>query len=190
MGNRIVVVHGIWSHGESMDPLIEKLREKGHEVIEFEFPKRYALSVYWPGVAKSDGGSLAYTQREGDHLVAHSYGCLIGIESIKLGAKWGNCYFFGGAATSDKMYYPDDAFKKCYVIYNPEDSALKWGARLPWHDFGHMGLKGITGQPGRDVKDPRIENVRGFRDDFLQIDHSHYLGKELNKWHDFIEKTL
>jgi hypothetical protein len=172
-----------------MDPMADELRDKGHNIDTYEYPIRYAVSLYWPGVAKGDGLSLAQSMDDGDNVIAHSYGCLMVLNSILAGAKWDKVFLFGGAATSDKFYYPDDAFSECYVVYNPEDSALKFGSLLPFHPFGKMGLRGITGQPGRDTKDPRIKNIRGFRDT-IKIDHSHYWEEDLDKWVDFLDIHL
>ena len=64
---------------------------------------------------------------------------------------------FGGACTSDKIDYPQDAFDKMYVIYNPADKALFAGSLLPGHVFGKLGYHGYRGP-----KNTKIKNIQGF----------------------------
>jgi len=187
---RVVIVHGIWGHGDTtIDRLGNMLEEAGYEVVYFEYPVRFIISLYWPSVAKGDGERLANFQRPGDDVIAHSYGCLIVQNSIKAGAKWGKCFLFAGAATSDKMYYPDDSLERAYVIYNPEDKALFIGSLLPFHPFGKLGYHGYSGQPGRTELDRRFQNIRGFKKS-AGLNHSHYFDEERRKWFEFINQKL
>lgn len=194
--SRVIIVHGIHSHGgsekaevEGIDRFGQALKDLGHEVVEFEYPKRWALQLYWPGLARDDGRALANTMRDGDHVVAHSYGCLVWQMSILAGAKWGKCFLFGGAATSDKFFYPDFSLVEAHVVYNPEDRALMFGALLPFHPFGKLGLRGYFGQPGRAGRDYRFINVPALETG-AGLNHSHYWGADMPRWIEYVGRHL
>ncbi|MCP4493302.1 MAG: hypothetical protein GY820_39260 [Gammaproteobacteria bacterium] len=187
----IIIVHGAYTHGRGIDKLAIKLRASGYTVREYEFPKRYALMLYLPWVYRKDGATLANFMNEGDHIVAHSYGCAIWQQSILTGAKWGKCFLFGGACTSDKFLYPDDSLEEAWVVYNPEDWVLWLGSKLPFHIFGLLGYHGFAGQPdSRKKKDPKFHNTRGFKDKGWRR-HTHYfIDERLDKWRQFIVDKL
>lgn len=187
--NDIIIVHGIWTHGGGIDRFGKMLEDAGFRVRYFEYPRRFALSMYWPGVEAEDGAALANFMRDGDHIVAHSYGVRIWQNTIPLGAQWGKCYLFGGAATSDKMFYHADALKEAHVIYNPEDNALKIGSILPFHPFGKLGLRGYVGQPGRKTLDRRFINIDGFSDSH-GVDHSHYWKRDKYHWYEYVTEDI
>lgn len=194
MNKRIILVHGIRTHGDdSIDRLDARLTELGHTVDQYEYPKRRAIQVYLPSVRRHDAAALVSFMRPGDHVIAHSYGGLIWQEAIKLGAKWSKCFLFSPAATSDKFKaygqkkgaYPRSSFDELHVVYNPEDKALEWGALMPFHPFGKLGYRGYAGP-----QDDRIRNVRGFATGHGR-NHSHYFqGDRLDKWVSYIDSHL
>ncbi len=186
----IIIVHGILTHGKSIDKFGALLEKAGFSIRYFEYPIRGALQLYRGKLSDDDGAALANFMRPGDHVVAHSYGGLIWQKSIKAGAKWGKCFVFGAACTSDKMYYPDDSLDEAHIIYNPEDKALLLGSMLPFgHPFGKLGYRGYVGQPGRTEIDRRFFNVRGFKTG-LTLNHSHYWGKDAPHWLEYIQGRL
>ncbi|MGD9156909.1 MAG: hypothetical protein PVG39_00755 [Desulfobacteraceae bacterium] len=190
--SRIIIVHGIHTHGNdsenSIDAFGQLFVDAGYEVKFFEYPIRWAIPMYWNDAPVNDAKSLIHLAQDGDHIIAHSYGCLIWQETINLGMQWDTCFLFGGAATSEKMYYPEDSLKKAYVIYNPEDLALLVGSLLPGHPFGKLGLVGYRGQPYRKKRDKRFVNEPGFKEDGL-TNHSHYW-EDKSYWFDFVVKRL
>jgi len=183
---KFVIIHGIHTHGKGIDQLGALLEKAGHDVTYFEYPKRWALTLYRKSVRHADGRALMHTVPDGTHVIAHSYGALVLLSSIQAGAIWGNCFIFGGACTSDKYTYPPDAFTSAYMIYNPADLALRLGALLPFHPFGRLGQRGYAGY----VRDRRIQNVPALEND-LGINHSHYFRAGMREyWCKFILDRL
>ncbi len=180
----IIIVHGIHTDGGSVKAFGQDLESRGHAVRYFHYPRRWAISQYFPWVPKNDGSALANFMENGDHVVAHSNGGLVWQNSIKAGSKWGQCFIFGAAATSDKMVYPPDCLKKAHIIYNPKDKALMSGALLPFHPYGSLGLGGYQGE-----KDNRFINVQGFNKG-LGLNHSHYFSEQKEKWLNYIENAV
>ena len=196
MNKRIILVHGIHSHGDkSIDLLDEPLTDLGYEVQQYEYEKRWAIQLYSMQVQWQDARALRQFEyyRPGVHIVTHSYGGLIWQNAIKSNAKWGVSFLFAAAATSDKFQYkdlpigqyPQEAFTALYNIYNPDDRALKWGARLPNHGFGKLGLSGYAGP-----EDDRIKNVTGFREGTGGNKHQYFAGEDAQKWAEYIDSHL
>ena len=165
----IVIVHGINTHGGGIDQFGLKLQTLGYDVRFYEYQKRHFWSYWNRRTMAQDVGSLINQCDEGDDIICHSNGAVIWQESIKAGFKWRRCMVFGGAGTSDQMIYPPDAFESARVYYNPEDTAIKWGARIPWHPFGKLGRIGYAGP-----KDKRITNVSVLHEEVGSLEHSHY----------------
>jgi hypothetical protein len=117
--------------------------------------------------------------KEGDILVAHSFGCLASTEAMKQGAKFDKVFFFGAACECD-IEFPEGAFNKLYNIHSDEDWALKIGIKLPLHKFGGLGLKGYKGT------DPRVENVS-----VKGLGHNDYVTpRYLCEWVRFIDERI
>lgn len=185
---RIVIVHGIHTEGGSVYDFGKRLEFLGYEVEYFDYAKRWAFHLFFPLVLRRDGARLANFMRDGDHVIAHSNGALVWQSSITAGAKWGHCFIFGGAATSDKMEYPQHSLLNAFIVYNVKDWALKLGALIPFHPFGRLGLRGFAGTPTTG-KDDRFQNVRGFYKSF-GLNHSHYFTSQRNRWLDFVVTRL
>lgn len=182
----VVVVHGIHTHGDNgIDRLGKLLEEAGHDVIYFEYPHRFALQLYSKKVRVLDGRALRQSAPEGAHVIAHSYGAEVWINSIKAGAKWGRCFIFSGACTSDQYNYPTDAFKRAYMIYNPADIALWFGALLPFHPFGRLGLRGYSGIYNKEILNvPALKRDNG-------LNHGYYFNSEsLPIWFEYVNNRL
>ena len=72
---RVVGVNGINTHGENnIDLLLRDLELLGIETVDVRLPKRHALSARWGG--REDGDLVAAASKEGDILVAHSFGAV------------------------------------------------------------------------------------------------------------------
>ncbi len=195
----IIIVHGILTHGGGIDKFGRALEKEGFNVRYFDYPKRFPLMLYLPWIYRGDGKRLRNFANPGDHVIAHSYGCAVWQQSIKVGARWGKCFLFAGACTSNRMDYPEGCMERTVVVYNPLDKALWWGAWLPFHIFGKMGLHGYTSSPARKERDDRFELKNGFsyksarlplwRRWFL-LNHSHYWTTQKEKWLSFFKKEM
>lgn len=195
MRKRILVVHGILTHGDSnVDRLASVLAgefSNKFDIVYHEFPIRFPWTYYFPWGRKAmmdDARTLINSMNDGDHIVCHSYGALVWQNAIKLGAKFGKCFIIAGAATSDKMEYPVGSLEEAHVFYNPKDMALKAGAMMPFHPFGKLGYTGFAGSPGR-VRDSRFFNVAVMSDGWT-LGHSHYFGSSLSYVMARIRKAL
>ncbi|MGH1542370.1 MAG: esterase/lipase family protein [Arenicella sp.] len=191
MSNNIVLVHGIHDNVENWKKFAQGLSEMGFNVRLFAYPSRWALSYYLPWIQRNDGLRLANFVEDGDHIIAHSNGGNIVQSAIKNSWKTGDgvCFgkviLFSAAATSDKMSYPNGCLDECYVVYNPEDRALKLGALLPFHPFGSIGLLGFVRTPEK-AKDRRFHNVQAyFSSGWFSTNHSFYNGVQRKKWIEF-----
>jgi hypothetical protein len=173
--SKIIIVHGINTHGGSpnnrytIDGLGRSLEKLGWEIVFLEFEKQHFYHYWNSRRIRQLGHLLHNAMNDGDHIICHSAGALLWHESITFGAKWGKCFVFGGAATSDSFPYPDDAFESADIFYNPEDKALLLGSLLPYHPFGKLGRKGYVGP-----KDKRIKNHAMLHSEFFNLEHSHY----------------
>ena len=183
----IIGVNGIHSHGFSgTRKVIGDLTAIGHDCKNYSYPKRNTLSVWRAKNRYDDAVGLTELAKDGDDIVAHSYGCLIVLEAMILGrVEFGQVFFFGAAASSDRHpWFPLDrhACEHLHVIYNPEDPALRWGSRIPWHPFGKLGFKGYRGP-----HDSRISNVSALIDG----EHNGHLDDgERDKWVHFIDQHV
>jgi len=149
---RVLGVNGIHNWSTSSNSFTDKLLAtlaQDFEVIDIAYPRMWALFAYLQTAKERRADVIAATAKHGDILVAHSFGCLASIYAMRKMAaeptprKFSHVFFFGAAAEQD-VYIPD-CFDKLYNIHSKNDVALKWGDRLPWHDFGLLGHSGYTG---------------------------------------------
>jgi len=191
----IVLVHGIHDNVTNWLGVEESLKRRGFKVRRFAYPSRWALSYYLPWIRRNDGLRLANFVEDGDHILAHSNGGNVVQAAIEYswaenpddGVRFDTVFMFSAAATSDKMEYPDGCLNKCYVVYNPQDNALKLGAILPWHCFGRLGLLGFIRTPSK-ARDRRFKNIQAyFTSGWFKPNHGFYFIEKLNQWMDFID---
>lgn len=179
---RILGVNGIynwsWSKNSFTDQFLLAL-DRQHEVVDIKYPLMLAGFAYSEFAIKHRAKKILAANKPGDVLIAHSFGCLVSIYAMRMGAKFSSIFFFG-AACEPTVDLPMDAFRVLYNIHSPDDRALTVGSKLPHHEFGTMGKYGYTGN------DPRVHNVR-----VLGYDHNDYvLTKNLCSWVSFIEHKL
>lgn len=178
---RILGINGIRTDGSSStDLILYELHALGHTAIDINYPR---VSIF---TARSRKRQLRNAQilkdasKEGDVVIAHSYGCLLTLRAMELGAKFSYAFFFAPAMNVD-FTFPYHGMKNLYVIYNPTDKAIRWGSKLWNHDFGDMGRKGYKGAP-----DNRIESLvdilsrKGEHSDFFNRKNIHHWVKFIN----------
>ena len=137
--SRIVLVHGIRSDGtNNVDVVGDELRRLGHVVVDVQTPVRHTWSARWS--AKKDARQVAAASREGDILVAHSYGNLIAWHAHKM-QNYEAVFCIAAAMSKNAIWrHP----KRVFCYHSNTDGALKLGAALLWHPFGRAGLDGFT----------------------------------------------
>ena len=168
---RIVGVNGINTHGHgSIDLLLLELAKRGHVVIDVPLPKRHTLSARWGGC--SDGQIIAKHSKDGDVIVAHSFGCLRTHFAHNVRDYSAIVCIAPAMSDSAEWRHPE----RVHCFYSPKDWAIRVGARLLFHPFGAAGSKGFT-QEG-------VTNVE------YACGHSDYFGPALLKGvADYVEKV-
>jgi len=182
---RILGINGILSHGEdSTDKLLKLLQCRGYDAKPVDYPLATAFLARFS--QKRNARILKAHHRHGDCLIAHSYGCLISLRAMEMGAKFDTVFWFA-PAMSEHIVIPHHACKRLYVIHHLEDLAIKLGSWLWFHDFGKMGAVGYQGPP-----DDRVTNLQTFGESsYDRMLHSHYFSdRRITKWLDFIDRTL
>ena len=191
---KAVLVSGIHTTANEggMYNLAVLLRSMGVSVRVYAYPKRWALfSVWFKRVRDKDAkGLLHFCEGDGSEvIISHSNGSLVTQDAMQLGLKTKGWISLGGAATSDKVFYSDSNFEWAISVYNPHDLALKVGSWIPFHGFGKLGCEGYRGDPNGGF-DTRWKNVNGASNKALDIDHSHYTGREIKQWAEFIYNNI
>ncbi len=181
---RILGINGIRTDGSTnTDKLLRKLRERGHQTLDINYPEVNIFQARSRSRQKRNATILYDAHNGGDILIAHSYGCLLSLRAMEIGASFSKVFFFAPAMNVD-FTFPYHGMEHLTVIYNPTDEAIKWGARLRFgHDFGKMGSEGYQGPP-----DSRILSILDKTGDKGKRNHSHYFfDKNIDSWADYIE---
>ena len=135
---RIVGVNGILTHGaRNVDLVLAEMRERGYQTVDVALPKRGPFMARFTG--KKDGDIVAEHSRDGDILVAHSFGCLRAWHAHKL--RNYHAVFCIAPAMSRRVKWRDPVRVHCW--YSRDDSAVWAGSFLPLHPFGSAGTKGF-----------------------------------------------
>lgn len=180
---RIIGVNGIRSNGEkNTDLLLGELRMHGHDVLDFEYGRVNFFTARSLARQKAIGHRLREVSKVGDHVVAHSYGCLVTLRAMQTGARFGHVWLFAPAMDCD-FTFPWHAAQRITVVHCKSDLALVGGSFLVKHSFGNMGRHGYHGP-----YDARVHNIEVDRR-FLA--HSAYFKRqELSHWGTLIDRDL
>lgn len=179
---RILGVNGIWNPDSGKtsftDQLLTPLKFKGYRVRDISYRRMLALKAYIPQEIEKRALLVIDAYEPGDAVIAHSFGCLLTITAMKLGARFGKVFFFGAAVSQDAEIPPN--YEHLYNIHSPSDGALWLGTLLPFHPFGGMGKWGYRG------KSPNVTNVEA-----PGMGHNDYVEPEnIEKWLRFIDRKL
>ena len=164
---RMLATYGIRSDGQGISRLLEAISGE-FEIDLFHHPRRHTWHAWDRATVLSDAEGL---KRRADRcttppdVMAHSYGALIVIMSMWLGARYRYVYLFGAAASSDTLplhlLADNGQFEQLYNFYNVKDRALKLGALLPCHPFGHLGYSGWRGPARNNIVDRDFFMTKG-----------------------------
>ncbi len=155
-------IHGIRSDGSTnTDLLLEHLQAYGFDTVEGDYPRVNALQAFFKlrsGMRELEYGTAEHVMQKAyspmTDVVAHSFGCLVSLRMMELGAHFRNVFWFAPAMNRD-FVVPNWGCQKMWVIHNPHDLANRMGAMLHRHDFGKMGIEGSAFE-GLDY---RIKNI-------------------------------
>lgn len=182
MKKRILGVNGIHNCSRSKKSFTDdflKALEKKYTVIDVKYPYMLAILAYLKHSIKRRAKMLYEQSREGDVVIAHSFGCIATIEAMKLGARYSKVFFFASAAERD-VYIPSYGYERIWNIYSTSDATLTLGSLFPFHPFGKMGQRGYNGKAANLLNVP----AEGYQ-------HGDYV-KEQNfaTWVSFIEDRV
>lgn len=186
---RILTINGIRTNGSrTTDALGQWLSDCGHEVIDINYPRVNIFTARSRKRQYRNAQRIMDWHKPGDVIVAHSYGCLLALRAMELGAHFSDVFYFG-AAMNDDFVFPAQGMEKLHNIHNPHDVALTLGDLLWWHDFGEMGKTGYAGAP-----DARVNNILEEHepDEEDSMAHSFYFYNlnQLQKWVNYINKEI
>lgn len=181
--HRIIGVNGIRSNGEkNTDLLLGELRMHGHPVHDFNYGRVGFFTARSVKRQKAIGHRLRETSHPGDHVIAHSYGCLVTLRAMQTGARFGHVWLFAPAMDGD-FTFPLHAAERITVVHCRSDLALVGGGLLVNHAFGDMGRHGYQGP-----HDPRVHNINV---EPRLLAHSAYFNRrELSHWGELISQQL
>ncbi len=146
----LICTYGINSKGKGINRLTDALKEDYDEIRTYHHTVRHFYHGWsWNSVVNDAVGVIKIAS-EYDHPVdicGHSHGALIMNRAMWLGLEVRNAYFFGAAMSSDQEPYHFYEAEHIYNYHNVDDRALKFGALLPKHLYGSMGIQGYRGVP-------------------------------------------
>lgn len=169
MRRRFVIagVNGILCHGEhNIDPLLDELACRGLLVHDVRLPFRTWISARWGGC--EDGSLIAQETKDGDILVAHSFGCLRAWNAHKVREYRAIICIAPAMSQYEEWRYPS----RVYCFHSRKDWAIRLGARLLFHPFGAAGSKGFR-QAGVTNREFAAGHNDYFHGELLQIVADH-----------------
>lgn len=136
---RVVGANGINTHGENnIDVLLVELEcWYGLETVDVWLPKRHWFSARWGGC--HDGTLIAQDSRDGDILVAHSYGCLRAWHAHQVRDYRAIVCIAPAMGKQVEWRYP----QRVHCYHSDGDWAVRIGSRLLFHPFGRAGVEGF-----------------------------------------------
>lgn len=180
---RIIGVNGIRSTGEkNTDRLLGELEKLGHRIFDFNYGIVRAWEARSEKRQRAIGHRLHETSRDGDHVIAHSYGGLVTLRAMQAGARFGVVWLFAPAMDGDYTF-PIHGAREIHIVSSRTDIPLLLGSLLPGHSFGGMGRVGYKGPP-----DDRVHNhIAG---PLLCAHSAYFKPAHLKHWAGLISRSL
>lgn len=183
---KILGVNGIRTDGHNnTDLMLADLAKLGWTTADVQYPLVRAVTARSRTRQLANAQHVVEAHNPGDAVVAHSYGCLLTLRAMELGARFSDVFFFAPAMDRD-FTFPYHGMRHLWVMHDRTDLALSLGAMLWWHDFGDMGEHGYGGPP-----DNRVVNVDVTEPSADAWKHSHYFEPANRpKWVGFVDRRL
>lgn len=180
--SRILGVNGIynwsWSKDSFTDKILNRLKNN-HFVIDVQYPRMLAALAYFNFAVDRRAQEVLKVHKPGDVVIAHSFGCLLTLRAMELGAEFSTVFFFGAAAECN-VTIPPNGCERLINVHSTDDNALGLGKLLPGHPFGELGSYGYIGT------DLRVENVPA-----PGYDHNDYVSNvHIRDWVEFINDRI
>lgn len=171
--------HGINDLGlRTIDLCAPEMRQRGHEWIDVDIPKRSFLTSHW---TRDADVRMAIEQLRGAPkgliLVAHSHGNNVALEVAKeipvrmiwcLQPATSTDYDFDELLQYSLSGRPDPKIPYVNCVYSPGDFWVRLGSLVPFSFYGRAGIAGFS--------DPRVRNIRG------PDDHSEIFAQPSLEW--------
>lgn len=152
----VLSVHGIEDDGEQTVHKTGRLLSErfGWQHVPVTYPHVSALGAWWglrqwekqrpPKLAFECAEHLMNHYVEGAAVRAHSFGALVTLAAMWMGAKFSVVVLYGAAVDTDRTW-PHDGAQRIVIVKNARDTALLAGGALRFHAFGCLGRKGYDG---------------------------------------------
>lgn len=147
---RVWLIHGfnVRDGGErTVGTLRPFLEGAGYEVKRFRYGWKGLLGVRFGN--DNLARIIADIVDPGDHVIGHSNGACLAKLAADHGAQFGHMVLINPALDADTTFAP--SIRKISIWHSPSDGPVKFGALLPWHNWGDMGAIGYRGP-----YDPRV----------------------------------
>lgn len=177
---KIVLIHGISTDGVSGIFRLSEVLDNQKTIYKFRYGPIDTNEARDLEFLQTTALRLIAEVGDDCDVIAHSNGCRVILEAMRLGMDAHRVILFAPAVES-WMTLPgkDRGCEYMFVVHNPRDRAIAVGEMLLYHPFGAMGRDGYRGP-----RDDRIHNCEapvlhtpGF------YKHSGYFtGKDLPVW--------
>lgn len=183
---KVLGVNGIRTNGRaSTDRLLAEVASRGWATRDVDYPRVNILTARSRARQRDRARYLLEAHTPGDAVLAHSYGALVTMRAMEMGAEFSIVFFFGAALDDDETF-PFLGMQQLFNVHTPSDCALALGNLLVAHDFGEMGKSGYRGP-----SDPRVVNVPAGDQPHEPLHHSDYfLPHNLPRWATFVDSRL
>lgn len=143
----------------SISTFLEKIKKRGVDSVEFDYFKLLAYHTYCTDTITNTVTKLDQFVREGDSIIAHSFGCLLVYDLLRHYKKCHkdrqlkNIYFINPAIDVN-IKIPTSNITQLFLFHDKEDRLLRMSRFLP---FNRMGALGKYGYQHEDSKIKNIE---------------------------------
>jgi len=196
---RIIGINGLSSDGrDSTDKLLSHLNDTySLSIFDYTYRSLSLFNILTKLKFKSKKYQLRLSQdllhyinqfQYPPNIVAHSFGCLLIIRALSLGAKVNNVFLFAPAVESNEIINTVNVLNNVYVIYHPNDLILKLSKIYNFSDMGNKGYD-FPGDVIKNVKYSQTSNVSCFENlkELFTFNHSiYFLDHNISYWSQFV----
>lgn len=185
-GVRVLGISGVGTDGSTTtDIMLRELRDRGYETVDANYRRTNlgTFKTYDRSREYLDARLVGFNYwQPGCAAVCHSRGCLVAWRMLEIGYRFRALFLFRPAMNRD--FWLPLGQHNVVIIHRPNDRAIKWGARMPWNDFGDGGRYGLEDPGVENIEAPEYDKTEFWRhsDDFLY--------PQVRAWADLIDDRL
>jgi len=146
------MIHGVYGldavrRHNNITKILKALEKQGMYTREFSYLRALVIFTYFKCLRKRWAKRLKAQLKDGDSIVAHSFGCAVVWELLKQlqeeksSLQLKNIYLFN-ASLERELQFSKDNCHKIFVFYHPGDNLLTLATYLPNNIMGDMGKVG------------------------------------------------